>query len=212
MSTNILHETDEGCSTKEAARTRVAEALVAFEIPLTRAIRVFLRVHHAAHLSEEVNERAQDILQETAITALKICERLHPDSSALAWLKAIAHNHVRHLCRQLRQEKRHCVPITELNPPPLDSEDDARSEIELFDALRKQSPQPCQEPMPRLQDLLPYVPESYRQILLWNIAEGFETADIASLLNVKIGAAYTRVSRARAFLPAAYQHWKANQN
>ena len=112
------------------------------------------------------------------MTALEKSDRYNPDCSVLAWLKTIAFNHV----REQRRKSKRLVPVCEINGVQRRN-DTGRSEVDLFEALRKVHYHPP-ESQPRLCDLLGRVPQSYHQILEISIDDGLEPHDIAAKVDM----------------------------
>lgn len=124
-------------------------------------------------------EDARDLAQDTLLRAYESRDRYRPEYSLWVWLRAIARNLAIDYFRRVRVEQRLFVPLETLQhcgcEPNIDWE---RLDIERA----------------RLQ-----VPEPYRTTLdLW--CAGYEYAEIADLLGVRVGTVRSRLSRARRFL------------
>lgn len=125
------------------------------------------------------SEDAQDLVQETLLRAYESRDRYRPQYPLWVWLRAIARNLAIDYFRRVRVEQRIFIPLESLRhcgcEPNIDWE---RLDIERA---------------------LLQTPEPYRTTLdLW--CAGYEYAEIAELLGIRIGTVRSRLSRARRFL------------
>jgi len=73
-------------------RLLLAETLQINEIRIKRFIRVFLSKLKIFHSHEEIEERAEEVFQQTTVRALEKAEGFDANRSAYSWLNGIAAN------------------------------------------------------------------------------------------------------------------------
>lgn len=149
--------------------------------------------------SYELSEIAQEVLQETVITALEIADRYDPDRSAHAWLLGIAVKHIQALIRKQNRDNSRTVAIADYIEPPVDDMD--LSEAEMFDLLPV--PQTNTDPV-AINEILALVSEEDHEILHLSFVGGMKAKDLAEHLGVSEGTAYMRLYRAVSRLRDAY--------
>lgn len=122
---------------------------------------------------------AEDLTQQTFLTAQSRLDQLRDPERAKAWLYTILRNHYLKECRH-----RNCVSIQSLETvaePACDARDiPVDSE--------------------RLQQVLNELPEEFRTPLILFYFEEFTYKDIAEQMEVPVGTVMSRLSRAKAFL------------
>jgi RNA polymerase sigma-70 factor, ECF subfamily len=138
--------------------------------------------------------RAEDLVQETLLRACRSIETLRDLQAAPKWLRVIMVNLWRD---RLRAEGRQ--PRTE----PVDTTD----EFSLYQALADEDPLPYSDTMhidflgsfsrEDVHVVLQQVPERYRVPLVLRYLEGFDTGDIADLLDLPPGTVYSHLHRGR---------------
>ncbi|MCC6491356.1 MAG: sigma-70 family RNA polymerase sigma factor [Candidatus Hydrogenedentes bacterium] len=128
---------------------------------------------------------AQDIAQETFLTAYQRLHTLREVGSLGAWLTTIARNAANHLTRQ-RQRRGELLDLHGNPQPDAVSPEPARQE--LLDLLHRQ-----------IQTL----PEDHREVLLLHYFAGKKVREIAELQGLSIDAVKKRLQRAREALSAS---------
>ncbi|MCC6695578.1 MAG: sigma-70 family RNA polymerase sigma factor [Candidatus Hydrogenedentes bacterium] len=128
---------------------------------------------------------AQDIAQETFLTAYQRLHTLREVGSLGAWLTTIARNAANHLTRQ-RQRRGELLDLHGNPQPDADSTEPARQE--LLDLLHRQ-----------IQTL----PEDHREVLLLHYFAGKKVREIAELQELSTDAVKKRLQRAREALSAS---------
>jgi RNA polymerase sigma-70 factor (ECF subfamily) len=140
-------------------------------------------------------EDAEDILQETFLTAFRKLDGFRGEGTLKSWLFKIASSHCLKKRRLRAGEPKDHLPVEELTPevlrpiargPSLTS----LAEAPLDTILRTE----LSEEIDRAIDDLP--PE-YRMILLLRDVEGFSTRETAELAGLEEGAVKSRLHRAR---------------
>lgn len=129
-------------------------------------------------------EIAEDLFQDTWLSAARNAHRLREGSQLLPWLYTIARNKYRNAFRaRSLDRKRRERALAE--PPDLPREPDAEAE-----ALRQAV---------KVEIAFGRLPDAYREVLLLTM-EGLATEAIAAILGVREDAVRKRLSRARAEL------------
>ncbi len=129
-------------------------------------------------------EEAEDIMQETFITAFDKLEQFRGGQSFGAWLKRIAVNKSLDL---LRQKTSFIDFDTELP-----EEQDASADATYSEYVNYQ--------INEIKTAVPKLPVRYRTVLSLYLFEGYDHEEIAQILDIKHNAARTRYSRAKACL------------
>jgi RNA polymerase sigma factor (sigma-70 family) len=190
-----LPEADENGASK---RDLVRRAIEQNAENLARAIRIFVW-KAGVQDSHELNEIAQEVLQETVVTALEIADRYDLTRPAHAWLVGIAVKHIQSQKRKQKRDNSRVVAIADYIKPPVD--DMELSENEMFDLLPV--PQTETNP-PAINEILALVSEDDGEILHLSFVGGMKTKDLAEHLGVSEGTAYMRLYRAVSRLREAY--------
>jgi RNA polymerase sigma factor (sigma-70 family) len=124
---------------------------------------------------------AEDVFQETFISALRAYPRLRPDSNLRAWSLTIAH---RKAIDAIRARRRRALPVADV---PEVAVDDGRPESpELWAAARE-------------------LPAAQREALLYRFAADLPYSDVAEALGTSEEAARQRVSEGVRRLRKAWQ-------
>ena len=122
---------------------------------------------------------AADAIGETVLTCFEKLDTLREPVYFRTWMVRILINK----CRDLLRQRSRCVPLETAGEPAYTEPGEARAEfLALLDSLD----------------------EKYRTVLLLYYGEGFRTAEIARILNVKEETVKTRLKRARAGFQQAY--------
>ena len=127
---------------------------------------------------------AEDVLQESFLSAFRELQGYKGDSSFGSWLKRIV---VNKSINCLRQRRLALVPLAEQHdgqadiPPAVDSDDEAEQHYRA-DVLRR-----C------IQEL----PDGYRVVLSLYLLEGYDHLEIAGILGISESTSKSQYSRAR---------------
>lgn len=123
---------------------------------------------------------AEDLVQQTFLTAQTKWEQLRDETSARSWLFTITRNAY---LKQLRAPT--CVSSSQLDELPHAAEDEAHD----FDAEQ-------------LQNALNDLPEEFRSPLILFYFQEFSYREIADHMGVPIGTVMSRLARGKAYLRA----------
>ena len=126
---------------------------------------------------------ADDVFQETFISALRAYPRLRPDSNLRAWALTIAH---RKAIDALRARKRRALPVEEVPETPVEDGTGSPLDGEVWRAART-------------------LPSAQRAALLYRFAADLPYSDVAIALGTSEEAARQRVSEGVRRLRKAYQ-------
>lgn len=126
-------------------------------------------------------EEAEDMVQETWLTAHREAERFRGDAALLTWLTGIALNHARGRLRRRRLERW----LT------LDFEVFSAEEAPESAAVRREEAE-------RVRDAVAALPDHEREVLTMFDWEGLSHGEIARLLGCAEGTVWSLLSRARA--------------
>jgi RNA polymerase sigma-70 factor (ECF subfamily) len=137
----------------------------------------------------------EDFVQDAMVTALQIGHRYDEDN-LFGWLLAILDSHIRNASR--RAWVRTSVPLMQSNATADGGEGD-ETMIEFPVAASQDSTIELDDVLAVLQTL----PEADQEIIRLSRFEGLSHEEIAEQLNVQLGTAYSRLSRATAKLRAA---------
>ena len=123
--------------------------------------------------------RADDLVQETLVRALRKEHLWQPDTDLRAWLFTIMHNlNVNEVRRAIR--------------------DDATVDLEnCSESLTATTDPTASRQLRELDHALAQLPEEHRQVILLVGLEGMSYEDAAAILNVPIGTIRSRLSRGR---------------
>ena len=124
---------------------------------------------------------ADDVFQETFISAMRAYPRLKPNSNLRAWVLTIAH---RKAIDAVRARKRRAVPVEEV--PEIAVRDGRPDDRGVWEAARE-------------------LPASQREALLYRFAADLPYADVAEALGTSEEAARQRVSEGIRRLRKAWQ-------
>ncbi len=125
---------------------------------------------------------AEDLFQETWISAAKHAHRLEESSDVRAWLYAIARNKHRSARRYILFDTRRKESFALETTPRQEGPDE---ELERRRTLRA------------VERAMDGMSEAHREVLLLSVIEGLETPAIAEVLGLKEDAVRKRISRAR---------------
>ncbi len=139
---------------------------------------------------------AQDAVQESFINAFRSYDSLKDQSKLKPWLKRIV---VNTSLMQLRQIKRRPEQSIEENLPDFDK-NGCRTEDTWTYLIGTEKVLENELLRSSLQDAYARLPDDYRVVLLLRDIEGYDTAEVASLVNISPGNVKTRLHRARSAL------------
>jgi RNA polymerase sigma-70 factor, ECF subfamily len=123
--------------------------------------------------------RADDLVQDCLLRAIRKRHLFQPDTDLRAWLFTLMHNQYVNDIRRLVREGVH-MPIEEFAP-----------------TLAEPSGQSAGLQLRELDDALSRLPVEQRQAVLLVGLEGFAYEDAAAILSVPVGTVRSRLSRAR---------------
>ncbi len=140
-------------------------------------------------------EEAQDLTQETFLSAVRSIGGFRGDADLKTWLYRIAVNHSRN---RFRWWKRRQGPNTVSLDEPLGIDSSAT----IGDTLAAKSPDPEQtalqsERKAAIADVLADMHESYREAVVLCDIEGLSYEEIAGALEISIGTVKSRIARGR---------------
>ncbi len=128
-------------------------------------------------------DRAEDLVQETMMQALKSFHRYERGTNCKAWLTTIMyHTHYKQLRKQLKMQ---IVPDTE---------------EKIAQTIQFEAPIPQHLTDEDVLESLEKVPENFREVVLLCDVEGFSYKEISSFLDVPIGTVMSRLHRGRKVL------------
>lgn len=136
--------------------------------------------HHAAYILKDWTE-ATDVVQEVFIKALREPRFFGPEFNMKAWLFRVTSN----LCFNIRRDRRRRSAILDANPQASSA---AASQGEVV--LRTQQQRQIMAGIEQLG-------EHHREILVLRYYSDLSYAEIADVLDVKLGTVMSRLSRAR---------------
>lgn len=167
------------------ARTLAAEDRPAFGLLVQRyqsAVRQFLR-----HLTRGNAALADDLAQETFVTAWRNLPRFQGGSSLATWLLGIARNH----WRNAQRSERNRASLSEVSEPDLSTEPQtSRSDLQHD-----------------LAAALAQLDESERLVLHLCYQQGLSHVEIAALVDWPLGTVKTHLARGKARLRPLLAAW-----
>lgn len=151
---------------------------------------------------------AQEVLQKTVATALRILDRYDINRPIGAWLRGIAVKEIQHLLREQRRERSRLVLVGDSEPVRRSISNKKikeLSEAEMFDLLSPPAERRTSQTR-TVDELLALVGEADREILRLRHVEGLTGIELAARLGTSEGATYQRLSRARRQLRQALKN------
>lgn len=136
---------------------------------------------YAYHLCRN-RDTAEDLTQETFITAYKSLDRLKDPAVFPGWILGILKNKYRNLGRE---NKIPTIPLSDLGIDLPDSD-----QQELF----------SQSELDKVVTYVYSLPEKYKEVILLKYLEDYTYQEIAEILNIPISTVTMRLIYARAFL------------
>lgn len=147
---------------------------------------------HLLRLTQNSSD-AQELLQETYLSAFKNLNSFKGNSSFYTWVYRIATNHA---FMHFRRQK----PETSVEELPLPTHEELKKrqirdwDMDPADAAQKE------EVRAIMEKAIAGLPEGYREVVLMRDMEGLSTAETAELMGINEGTVKTRLHRARIFL------------
>jgi RNA polymerase sigma-70 factor (ECF subfamily) len=129
--------------------------------------------------------RAEDLLQETYLRALKALAQLNPHSNVKSWLFVV----MRNAWLNERRRDRSGPAFVELDPEVKNNTVDFPSNPHVV-YLRKLE-------RTQVQEAIESLPDAYREVVLLRDFEGFSYQEIATILDCPAGTVMSRLARAR---------------
>jgi RNA polymerase sigma factor (sigma-70 family) len=180
-------------SEKVTRQHPLAEAIRREEARVKQGIRLYLRKLKAVK-SSEVEETVDEVFQNATAQAWRKANEYKPDLPADKWLLTFAINGIQNLKRAEKRRLQHIVPVSDTEQAR-----EARkwgagelNEDYFYDLIYKPSVSRWS-----FEELISSVDESDRHILTLHFVEGLEGVELAAALGIRVGAAYTRLSRAK---------------
>jgi RNA polymerase sigma-70 factor (ECF subfamily) len=166
-------------------RSRLGDG-AAFEVVVSRHERAVFRLARAI---TQTSEDAEDVLQETFLSAFRAADGYRGAASVRTWLLSIArHAAIRHEMRESR------LPVTDLSAEDLRLDAGWGSDPEEIVIAAQQQR--------RLRDAVESLPSRYREILILRDLEQMSGEQVALLLGTSLAAVKSRLHRARLHLLA----------
>lgn len=193
-------------------RELLNEAVVTYLDQLKKAVQVYVIRFGLAEGGPVLEEIANEILEITLETAVKLMDKFDPNRNPYSWLLTIAINTLRNYRRKIFREENHVKPITDTPAPKARNNKDleidwySMPEDEKLEHLLNHSEQTSlEDQLFGVDDLLSLVNKNDRIVLRLAYVDGMGEVDLAAVLNVSQGAAAMRLSRARKRLFEAYK-------
>lgn len=178
--------------------------------PLKAGVQVLVAKSGLATGRDAISDRADDILQATLETAVKIADRYDLSQNAYSWLMGIATIKIKEARRLQAVEYKRERLIVETygseiddNSKSLGLSEDEQLEILLIKTADRSR---LDEILPGVEDILALIKEPERSLLRMAYVDEMSGKEIGQMLNVSEAAALMRVSRARQLLFLAYQN------
>lgn len=139
--------------------------------------------HHASYILKDYH-RAMDVTQDVFIKAMREERFFDPEFKMKAWLFRVTSN----LCFNIRRDKKRRAAILETVDRPTST---APDQVEMV--FSSQEAKSMLAALDRLSD-------NHRKILMLRYYSDLSYAEIASVLDIKLGTVMSRLSRAKAQL------------
>ena len=139
--------------------------------------------------------QAEDLVQETFLSAYRAFDRFRPGSNCKAWLFRICKNNFIDRVREVKRRPRHQTVVGDLP-----TEDKSRS-IQAFEERGIENEEIFLDLFgDEINVHLQEMPEEFRRAVILCDVEGLRYDEISEILEVPIGTVRSRISRGRAFL------------
>lgn len=202
-------DTDPTNQTSKSNKELLREAIEACLDRLRTGVQVIVARAGIVEGKVAINEMADDILQMTVETSLRIADRYNPALNTHAWLLTIATNIVKDSRKRVFKEASRSANIQDMElkstSKPGDDQELDMTEDERLDALFYERRMMARvEPDHELERILGLVNDSDRKILSLTYVHDMSGREAASELGISEPAALMRLSRARKHLADAY--------
>jgi RNA polymerase sigma-70 factor (ECF subfamily) len=151
--------------------------------------RFFRDVFRIVYRQYSIRETAEEIVNDTFLTAFKRLETLKNHEAFKSWLYSIAINHVRN--RRRIEIKRNTTRI-----------EDIHLSQDTHNPLIKAA----------LQQAIQNLPTGYREVFMLHDADGFTHEEISKILNISEGTSKSQLFKARNMLRKAFLEKRADKN
>ncbi|OGR95804.1 MAG: hypothetical protein A2V88_13905 [Elusimicrobia bacterium RBG_16_66_12] len=148
----------------------------------------------AKHVCVGLPAEADDVYQDTFLTAFKKLKSFRGDSELGTWLYRIASN----LCL-MRRRKKSSEPFVPLLDSPHDHDDGAAHQFRDWSTTPEEAANK-KELVEKVTGALAKLPMDYRLVLTLRDVEGLSTAETAKILKLSVAAVKSRLHRGRLFL------------
>jgi len=151
--------------------------------------RFFRDVFRIVYRQYSIRETAEEIVNDTFLTAFKRLETLKNHDAFRSWLLSIAINHVRN--RRRTEVKRSTAQL---------------EDVHLF--------QDAHNPLIKaaLQQAIQNLPAGYREVFMLHDADGFTHEEISKILKISEGTSKSQLFKARNMLRKAFLEKRADKN
>jgi RNA polymerase sigma factor (sigma-70 family) len=183
-------------SEKDKRQHLLAEAIRGEELRVRKGIRIYLRNLKAVKNYAELEEKIDEVFQNATAQAWRKAEEYNSDLPADKWLLTFAINAIQNMKRAEKRRLQLVVPVSDTEQARVARQGDKSRELnedDFYDLIYKP---PKQSPW-SFEELISPLDASDQRILTLRYVEELEGADLAAALGISIGAAYTRLSRAK---------------
>jgi RNA polymerase sigma factor (sigma-70 family) len=174
----------------------LAEAIRREEPHVRQGIRLYLRRLKAVKNHAELEEKIDEVFQNATAQAWRKADEYSPDLPADKWLLTFAINVIRNMKRAEKRRLQLVVPVSDTEQARIARQGDKSGELnedDFYDLIYKP---PKTSPW-SFEDLISSLDENDRRVLTLHFVERLEGAELAAALGISVGAAYTRLSRAK---------------
>lgn len=137
---------------------------------------------------------AEDLVQETLLTAWQRRDQVTDPTGLSAWLAAIARNHYRHWVRSQRRCQQHLVTLDEFDHNASVAGSSVDADFDLAAALDQQ------QIVDLLDRAMSHLPVETQTLLVTHYVEATPQAELAAQLDIKAGAVAARLHRGKEML------------
>ncbi len=174
----------------------LAAAIRREELRVKQGIRLYLRKLKAVKIPAELEDKIDEVFQHATAQAWRKVDEYNPDLPADKWLLTFAINAIQNMKRAEKRRLQLIVPVSDTEQARMARKGDKSDELNedfFFDLIYR----PPKESPRSFEELISSLDASDQQILTLRFVEELEGAGLAAALGISIGAAYTRLSRAK---------------
>jgi RNA polymerase sigma factor (sigma-70 family) len=174
----------------------LAAAIRREELRVKQGIRLYLRKLKAVKIPAELEDKIDEVFQHATAQAWRKVDEYNPDLPADKWLLTFAINAIQNMKRAEKRRLQLIVPVSDTEQARMARKGDKSDELNedfFFDLIYR----PPKESPRSFEELISSLDASDQQILTLRFVEELEGAELAAALGISIGAAYTRLSRAK---------------